>query len=84
MESEGAVKQEKYKEVMWDEDSNVCSVHEEDLEVTDQMAEEAEEKKEPTVEKSVAKSDTDSINADDILAARKQQLEAQEAKRAKI
>ena len=51
MESEGAVKQEKYKEVMWDEDSNVCSVHEEDLEVTDQLAEEAEEEKEERIER---------------------------------
>lgn len=78
------MKDENHKEVMWDEDSNVCSVHEEDLEVTDQMAEEAEEEKEPSVEKSVAKSDTDSINADEILEARKQQLEAQDAKRAKL
>lgn len=59
---------------MWDEDSNVCSVHEDEESGTEQMAEEAEEEKEPTVDKSVAMSETDSINAEDILAARKQQL----------
>ena len=61
------------KEAIWDEDENICSDPVESE--VESVSSEEEEPKEPTVEMAKSnksmKSETDSINADDILAKQK-------------